>query len=274
MNIKLFSFLVLSIFTTHNLCASHTDGAEPNINKICIRDLSEIVEGDLPDVAEPALKKHAPASKLNRGDLLFIDIDGVILSEGGSKSEALLMPGAQEFFRNLRNRGVILYGLTARSENRMLETCDLLRRYGIHFSQNRPAQFRNRQATFYRGIIFSPNIHEQDKKKSRKILTLASFLGDLGMNPQKVFFVDNEDFHFDTPKEVLGRHQDQCYFFHFNREFQPLYSTLDAPAPKLEDLKFMECKSGGTGGVVILQDPSGKKWTLKGWESKAHGFNE
>ncbi len=212
---------------------------------------------------------------LRKGDVIFFDMDGVLFSKGGSQRDAdLLDNDILTFFEGLNKKNVSYFGLTARSHDQTITTFKNLNRYGLDFDKKYHIDFQDSHAQYYKGILFSSNIHGIEKL-STKLCTLHKFLAYLKATYHpinRVIFIDDESFHF-TQKQNLN-FLEALHLFEFTRKLNPSYSSTSKAPPDLSSLTYLETKSGGTGGVVVLQDPAGKKWTLKSWENRGHGINE
>ncbi len=209
---------------------------------------------------------------------VFFDIDGVLLSQGGTQSTADLIssPTLQSIIK-LQEQGGKCFALTARSTNQMVETFQRLHNFGLNFiPKHMDIDFLHKSAQYFKGIIFSPNVHNLNGKISTKLVTLKAFvdhLENIGQKVSTVSFIDNESFHFE--KDKIANFGKDLNLYHYEREFEPLHSTFkNTSPPAFAELKFEKICSGGTGGVAVFQDKTSKKWTIKSWQNKSHGINE
>jgi 8-oxo-dGTP pyrophosphatase MutT (NUDIX family) len=209
--------------------------------------------------------------------IAFFDIDGVLLSKGikDKHNSDLLYSDTADTIRSLQNNGLLCFALTARNTKWMIDTYEDLRDYDIHFDYpNLPIDFLKPGTRYYKGIIFSPNIHDGEEKISTKLETLKSFvdhLVEVGLTVSHVSFVDNEAFHFDNDINITQPFD----LYHYQRHFYPLYATQTENVPCLSNLEFHVIKLGGSGGVAVFRDPkTDQKWTIKSWARKNHGINE
>jgi 8-oxo-dGTP pyrophosphatase MutT (NUDIX family) len=212
-----------------------------------------------------------------RKHCVFFDIDGVLLNKDKYLPQKdLLSDDTLKAVLALQQKGVQCFALTARTSTMYKETFSQLSKYGLNFSHpGLNINFVQEGTKYFKGILFSPNIHATGGKTSTKLQTLQSFvqhLKDIGANISRVSFVDNERFHFDK----IPLFQDTLHLYHYEREFDPLYRSSSKDfVPAFENLEFVKTCEGGSGGVVVFQDKTtGKKWTLKSWENKPHGINE
>ncbi len=214
---------------------------------------------------------------LRPGDVVVLDIDGVLLSKGGNQWDAdLLENKILSFFSELNQNNIVRFCLTARAYDQRFSTSKNLAKFGLTFSETPLIDFQDTHAKHYKGLVFSPNLREEEKI-STKLETLHKILGHLKDKDQsikRVIFIDDESFHFTQHQNSHLKFSEDLYLFEFSREFKPSYASTPKDPPNLETLTYLETKSGGSGGVAVFQDPSGKKWTLKSWKNREHGINE
>ncbi len=219
--------------------------------------------------------EFAQKAQIVDGDLVAFDIDGVLLLEGAVKVNApLLTKNAQRFIWSL-TPGVHRVGLTARVQKLKAASYENLKKYDINFDRY-PVNFVDDHASYYRGILFSRNVRGVTKV-STKLQTLFRYvkqLQQLGHTINRVFFIDNEDFHF-TQQENKTVHFDvPLHLYHYQHVYAPVYSSGQREAPRLENLSFIKSKYGSAGGVAIMEDSAGKKWTIKSWKNRDHALQE
>lgn len=207
-----------------------------------------------------------------KGDLVAFDIDGVLLLEGAVKADAPLLSSRTHRFITSLGPDVYKVALTARPPRLKIESFENLDKYGINFDRS-DVRFEDSYTQYYRGILFAPNIHGV-VKTSTKLDTLCRYmcrLRWLGHGINRVHFIDNEAFHFTQKRPDFSL---PLELYHYQHIHEPTYSSTQKGPPSLSELTYIESKQGGTGGIAVVQDKNGKKWTVKGWKNPEHGLQE
>ncbi|MEN8237228.1 MAG: NUDIX domain-containing protein, partial [Pseudomonadota bacterium] len=272
----LYSLIVL-LFLTDDCFASVVSHEENEVrSEVSIRKINRMALGDFRVDDNP--KQH----------YVFFDVDGVLLSEGGSQKNAdLLSSQTLQFILGLQQQGVKCFALTARQPRRFLETFQRLNMFGLNF--NHPGMgidFLQSGTRYFKGIIHSPDDKSSDARISSKLQTLQAFmehLASLGHKSTRISFIDDNAYHFAEQYQKKLNLNQPLDLYHYKRTFAPLYSSWQDlgeyssqrdKIPNFSELKFVKTLSGGSGGVQVFIDPNGKQWTLKSWKNKHHGINE